>query len=291
MGKNEEIASAVSELSAIAAQKKEVIESFGKKYAILDTDYKALCEKERVLQASVKALENVKEEAKAIIEKANKAAIEVVNAAHADAAEIVSAASVKAGKVVADAEDALKGARNEYKRNNEIILSASRRIQEAEDITRKSDASRMAAEVVISESVKEKEAAINAQVKAEAKLAELAVKLRALEAFEAELKMREDSVSGAEIDIGAKRADVDSRLSAVLVLESEIKSKKQKADDDIARDMAMIDKARAEIKTHAENNAWRTRELDIGFEIIENKKLALDKDIKKLEMLKKELSK
>ena len=291
MPSNEEINMAINELSAISEQKREIIQEFGEKYKAIEKEVKDLERQKAALEASLRPIEDMKEEALVIVKQAHAQANEIIRGAQAEAGHIIDEAKETAGFIIIDADSLKKTALRVLDENNAKIDAANLRERTGKEYLQRAEKTLLDAEIVASDAHKAQEKAIRDQVEASGLLEKAEVKRKALEAFEGQLSMKEGALRLLESTLSEQRQGIVDDLFAFGVDKESFKAEKLAFSERVAVKDAEIEARMAALKEQEEANAWRSRELDIGFELIKNRQVSVDRDIKKLEGLKKELSK
>jgi len=289
MANEDEIQQALETLNNIADQKQEVLKDFKAKYAEIDKQVIELESKKASLLADIKTIEQAKDEAQGIIKKANADSIETIRAAEADARNIVDKASVDANSIIElakemkeDAENIISGAKVTADKAMNDVIKASNALYEANKALKDAEADR-------AEALKTRQEAEEKMNKAQATLYAVNREKESIEGAQESLndlkkdEKRKIAVLDAEI---SKSFELNSALSVELAktkAERESLEQKQKALD------AEIAPLKAKLAEQADQNDWRSKELDIGFEKLKNDTDSLKKDQKKIEAMKKEI--
>lgn len=288
---SDEMNAFIAETNALMEQRAENLKEYGKKYREIDAQVKALSNERYDLFQEVERLKGEQEALGAELDKVRNKADEILKDARTAAAEslkkaeqeiaermeVVSAQSLKimdadvisrelrdkANKDVREADQLLNEARIE-KRNAEIILAdAQKKMREASIID--DDAREGHAEVV-----------------------------RRMDA----LLIREEVLAAQKVALDEEKTKVGAELRRLVDLSADLQKKIADAEALIVqRDIALKEFNDSTgpllegLKKQSEDNAWRSRELDLGFEKLKNDQASLKKDQAKIDLMKKELMK
>lgn len=292
MAGNEEMVSmAMNELNAIAEQKQEVLIEFGKKYSKLEAEVKELEAKKKALADSIRPVEDIKEEALVIIKKAKSQESEIIKGAEAEARLLLDKARDSAKGIINEALEI----KAEYEATragiNSMVDGAAEKERKAKEYLLSAEKILLDAEIKGSESQKAHEQAINDQAKAAELIALADIKRTALSVYEDKVTALDRDVSKSRAELDEKRVLISDMQKALDLSIALFEEEKKRIYVEIDSDKALWASRLKVVKEQEESNAWRSRELDIGFELLKNKQASLDRDIKRLEGLKKELSK
>lgn len=291
MPDEQEVSRAINELQAISEQKKEILVEFGKKYAKLEAEIKELENKKKTISEAIQPISDVREEGLVIIKQAKFQESEIIRGAEAEKKQLLDQARAEAKKII----DSANNVKAEYEAIlagiNAKVDGAAASERKANEYLRNAEKMLLDAEFNSAEASKAQEKAIREQSKASELITVADIKLKALDAFQSELAEMDKAVKKDKEDLQNYRVLVDDMQKNLNLNISLFEEEKKRIYVEIDTEKALLTSRLAVVKEQEETNAWRSRELDIGYELLKNKQAALDRDIKRLEGLKKELSK
>lgn len=291
MDANKEINMARNELFAIREQKEEIIAEAGKRLSLIQADIDALEQKKEEILKEIVSVSDARQEAKVIVDRAKFDADQIMRAAIAEKAVLIDNARSEADSIIELAnkiKDDAKAVKEDVDKTTEL---ADMKLKEAENALRIAEKMRLDAEIVLNEANKVKDNAIIEKVKAHESLTLADVKTKSLEELSFSIDERIATMRSKEEALIIMEADLRTRADQLKRDQAVLESEKSAFDIAKKKEMEQIITLKDQLKVQSEDNAWRSRELDIGFELLKNKNETLNKDIKRLESLKKELSK
>jgi hypothetical protein len=280
-----------NEIEALKAQQEQNLEDYRSKLVLLDADVKALEAKKLALADEIKALGNKVDESKnAILTETGKAS-GIVSAAKAEAEAIAENAMTKANSLIELAEEMKVQAGKVLEANNSKIDDAIAREKQADETVRKADAYRLDAEIILVDANKKAQDAIKAKADADASIRTAEVKIKALEAYDAELNERFKAIKAEELLLYGKKQELADGLLALNVSRETFSLDRLAALADIEAKKAEIEKMRAGLIEQKERNKFKDAELESGFARLKKEQGELRKAQSVVDSMKKELSK
>jgi hypothetical protein len=291
MPENDEIAieSLAAEIQSLIGQKEEIIKQYGLKYKEIDAEYKELVAKRDEVFKEIKSAENAKIEAKRIVDAAEFKANQILSSANNEKEKTEKAIGEIAQKIILDAKILMSQAEGvmvdarEFKSSAQTdAIKASNNLAEARVVRDNAD------KIFVAASQKEKNADLLITANSDFK--------KKLDAQSSRLDSREDSLNIREEYLKNKERELDGKTSSVTE-QLRILQKQQYDCSDIEKKYSIMISEFEEqkqplldaLKKQSEDNMWRSRELDLGFEKLKNDNQVLKSEQSKIKAIQKEI--
>lgn len=272
-------------------QKMDIIEEFSAKNAKLDADNKALKKVSNELSRKILSDKSLNQKQGRIIGDAKKQADLIVS----DAKVLAGNIEKDARKLAEDLTDSLNSSKKEY---DKLIIDLRAQKDKAREEAVKYETLK---KEIISIKKKHEEAISDCYAKEKEFAAKVIQSENAKKLYEDRLKENQDkqiALNEKEAKLIQKEAFLNDLQVKLNDLELSLDKRKYDLEEGVSKKLGEIEnikgdlfKQQEEVKERNKALDWRNVELDKGFELLDIKTKETNKNIKKLEGLKKELSK